>query len=245
MTLHPLTAGLRPGGLGVGGSLPVTYTSRLIAAGATGIWPMQEASGNALDVSGQGNDMLANGVLTYRQAGPGGSLQYAMTGWAAAVYLASAAVAFRATGAFTAGLWFNIPLIGTVCTPINRDNGSTTRVWFAGFNVLALTPWAARLVPTVTDVIGGSPNANATWLFLAVRYTPSTEWAVFRNGAKDGFNTTSIPAALANNTVPLRLGSLGSGGLIATNARIAGAFWAPSALSDATLLALYNAGTPE
>ena len=90
----------------------------------------------------------------------------------------------------------------------------------------------------VTTIASASTVGASSWTFVAGRFDPSTELAVWVNSEKTT-NTTSIPASIFNGTADLEIGSRGGGnGLL--DGKIALVFLCASALSDAYITNLYQ-----
>jgi hypothetical protein len=234
--LAPLRRQLSP--LGVAGGVPVTYAGMLRTLGAVGVWLLQDASGNAQDDSGNSRPLTAGAGLSYRLAGPGGAMPYAIGGFGTTQTLITSDAAVKGTGAFTVGCWVYVTSTAAQFC-FCRDGITFDRVWWCGPNQLG-GPHSARLLPTL-DATGVTATPLNTWHFVAVRYTPSTQWSIWRNGVKDAQVTSSVPASIVSSAAGFSVAN-SLNGQFPLVGRAAGAFYIASSIADADILALYTQG---
>lgn len=171
-----------------------------------GLWPMGiEDGSNVIDQSGQGRALTQDGSPTFPTTGLVSYVNLPTN----SDYLHRASEAgIQITGALTAGGWFRTARAATLSF-INKWNQSAVNYRSWTIRRITGTLIARALVSsngTLETRVDGGVIPDNTWTFLAMRYTPSTELAIFVNRAKS-VNTTSIPAAIYNNTsVFLRFG---------------------------------------
>ncbi len=103
--------------------------------------------------------------------------------------------ALKAINGLTCGGWFqmtsNDHLMGAWQTAANQ-------VWRLFVNSSAPTFYVSSTGANTFSVAAANVTAGQ-WYFVAARYTPSTELAIWLNGTKTT-NTTSIPASLFDST---------------------------------------------
>ena len=113
----------------------------------------------------------------------------------------------------------------------------------------------ARIVPTPAIRAAVSSNGTAettvdstitlaldAWYFLAMRFTPSTELALWVNDNKTT-ETSSIPASIDSNSSDFEIASKDGGSLLMTGRYSLGALCC-AALPDRAIARLYNRGLP-
>ncbi|KKK90530.1 hypothetical protein LCGC14_2722070 [marine sediment metagenome] len=214
-------------------------------------WPM-----SIVRSTGAAEDHAGTSVGLLRQGGP----LYGFDGNAyielgiSNGYMATASSALNITGTeawiasslrgLTIGGWFWVDSTPSV------DNGLVTKAAAPtelGFGLL----WNSSNVPlfhvsgTGSDWpgIGYPAQPLDTWLFIAGRFTPSTEVAIFVNGDK-AINTTSIPAAINVSTQNFEVGRYYNDNNRIIEGRARDVFICTAALSDETLSVLYQATRP-
>lgn len=224
-------------------------TTALKMSGLRGFWPMSsfDENGDAFDFSGQNRTLTYYGNPVYGWDGLVPYIKLDGTG----DYLSRADEAgldilgtetYVENPGLTIGGWFNSISKGASSTGYftkwNTGAGAdmsyalwkasgSNKLWFSVgngatfFNVLSLA-----------DIIDGS------WEFWAGRYTPSSELALFRSGAKS-INTTSIPASILNGVAPLSLGAIGAG-LYLSNIKASCLFLCAAALEDSIIQNFYQ-----
>lgn len=199
-------------------------------------WPMSSVneSGNVLDISGQARTLTNNNAAAravHRDLIPyvsfNGTTQYLSRADEAGLDI---------TGALTIGQWiyFNNAAGASIEWGINKTGASGNFGY--GVRRLATTGLPDFYISSTGSNYPGAAGTDAlaagTWYFLAGRFTPSTEIAVFTN--KDKFvNTTSIPAAIFNSSAALAIG--GSNGAAGLAGRASLGFVCAAALPDAQI----------
>lgn len=166
----------------------MTALSDLIAAdGPTLLWPMQEASGNAIDASGNGRDGTASGI-TYQAAGPE-AIPYSYSFDAGDYVRRAADSAIKATGPISMGGWFYGEQSSTA-NPRNMlgqphsSHGSPyyTNIWQLNSATFSyyLTPGAQFVGATTSAISLATMYQN--WNFIVTTWDMETvRW--YRNGA--------------------------------------------------------------
>lgn len=205
------------------------------------LWPMSSVNeaGNVLDASGQGRTLTNNGGAARFVTAAGmpfinfnGSNQYLSRADEAGLSI---------TGAFTVGGWFNLnALDGSLRGLIAKDNFAGQSSFRLAVNSSNVQFLVARLVDLSSySQVLVSALPLQTWRFVVGRFTPSTELALFVNGAKST-NTTSIVASMADSTVAFEIGRLATNNANIINGNVGLGFVCAAALSDATINRLYH-----
>ena len=143
---------------------------------------------------------------------------------------------------WTIGGWFmidNLPVnVGGV---ISRDGGSAQR----GYSIQVRSTGIFRGSVSLSGVGVTQVNSGAfpigVWQFVALRFKPSVEIAIFVNGTKT-VNTTAIPASTFVSSEPFQIGRTQGSDLLIADAKVRDVFVSQSALSD-ELLALVKASS--
>jgi len=114
--------------------------------------------------------------------------------------------ALQITGQLTISLWFK-----TSTTPsvnkylISKGTGSYTQrnfgIWQSNTNTIR-----AFINGVGAGVTSPLSYADGNWHHLAVTYTPSTSLILYIDGSAVDTNTSSIPAAITNNTSDFEIG---------------------------------------
>jgi len=194
---------------------------------ARGVWPLAavESSGNAFDCSGNVRTLTYNGNPLYGVHnsfvpyldldGTGDSLSRADE--AGHDILGTETYVTAAQRGLMMYLWFwvdavtaNVGLIGKFATAGNQrsyvlriNSASNTLDFIVSSNGTAETTVSSTVALTL-----------GVWNFIAARYTPSTELALW-HGSSTGYtkytNTTAIPASVANSTTRFEIGGMNTG----------------------------------
>lgn len=212
----------------------------LVLPNLRGLWPMSsvDSSGSAMDISGQGRHLANNGTCTFPVYGD--VVPYLETSGSSQYLSRADEVGLSITGAFTVGCWFLADTIGATFGLVTK--------WLSSGNQRSyqlILNNSERVYAYVSGDGTASVNKNATatisagtWHFAAMRYTPSSELAVFLDGVK-ATNVTSIPASCYDSTATFDLGAVGAGSSL-LDGRIALPFVCAAAVSDMQLTALYE-----
>jgi len=202
------------------------------------------ATAQQLDLMG-GHDLTLNAAPTIdiTQAGK----LYEAANWnlvrASSKYLNRAhETALALTNNFSFGVWINpttIPSVGEIYGVIGKGTDSlANRAWLVFFSSFAKLDFRVYNAGGAnTDVISNVAMEAGNWYFVQCRFQDSVETAIFVNGEKSS-NTTSIPSAVRSTA-----GEFGIGRMDATNyfnGKIGIAYLSRSALSDKTMIAIYN-----
>lgn len=204
-----------------------------------GFWPMGAADGsdNANDMSGGARHLTKNGTValpTYNNFVP-----YADYDGSTGYHARATEPALEITGVLTLGGWFWFDRLVT-------DEGLFNKMGAAGNRAYGLQKLSAGDVVRMTVSGDGTALIDAataavstgSWNFIAGRFVPSTEVAVFINNVKTT-DTTNVPATLFNSTAALEVGRLASGGQF-LDGRAALCFLCAANLSDTLLASLFN-----
>lgn len=205
-----------------------------------GLWMASNVneSGNLLDLTGQGRTLTNNASTpraVYNNIVPycdlNGSTQY---------FSRADEAGLDITGALTIGGWFWLDTIAADTALVGKQTPTGNQRGYI-LNALNTTAYAQMLVSV--DGVNNTTVASTTgqgvsrWCFVAGRFTPSTELAVFVNTIK-AVNTTSIPASIFNNTAPLTIGSRAPGQWL--DGRFAIAFLCSAVASDQALATIFQ-----
>lgn len=193
---------------------PILAWSRAISSmqllpGLRGLWGMGsvDETGAVYDHSGQGRTLTNNSAT---QFGVYNNLVPYMIGDGSADYLSRAdAAGTSITGALTLYAWVwtdaippsgNRHVIGQYAAAPNRSY----RLYLTNSGSLrgAMSTNGTTEVAVSSDV----PLVANIWFHQVLRYTPSTELAVFINGIKKS-NTSSIPATIFDGSVAFTIGA--------------------------------------
>lgn len=215
--------------------------------GLRGYWPMNtfDGLGNAIDQSGNARTLTYNGNPTYTfttQGGPyidldgtGDYLSRADEG--GLDILGTESYIASAVRGLTTGAWIYADSTSGVRYVTSKDDNSTQRSWL--FYVNAGVPNVLVFdTASTSNTISGSTVSASTWTHLAMRFTPSTELSIFKNGAEVASTTTSIKASIMNSTVALQWGAHVAGEL--WDGRLGMTFLCAMALSDTAISNIYN-----
>lgn len=201
-------------------------------------WPFNSVNENGqyiYDLSGQGRNLSNTGVT---RSWTGAGVAYGIFNGSSA-YLARASEAgLNITGAQTWCGWFYATSLGTNNHLMGRSDGSTwtnTGLKLEVYNGNTLLN--ASTGASVAQVVGGA-FSTSQWHFVAGRFTPSSELAVFIDGVKN-VNTTSIPASVNNPSVTTTIGATYTPNQYLTG-RAALCCVCAAALPDASLTSLYQ-----
>ena len=201
-----------------------------------GLWAFGSVneSGQVLDHSGQGRTLSNTGAVARAAAG---LVPYAV--FSGANYLSRADEAgLDITGALTFGGWFYATAIGVDQTVLSKWTFTTPQRAYR-INILAGGQGNAYVSSdgtALTQVTSTAVLAAQTWYFMAGRFTPSTELAVFLNDEKTT-NTVGIPAAIFNSSAAFMIGGVNAAASLTGRAALC--FACAAALSDAVVNNLY------
>lgn len=180
-------------------------------ANSKGWWWCDEASGSLIDFSGQGNDLGAVGSPSYRQAGP--KARYLAVGISSGNRFEIADNAsLSITGALTLICWvrFNSLLGEQALVTKWKETGNQRSYAFVKEDA-PLHRLKARLsvdgIATSVDMAGSAIGATLVWYFIAMRFTPSSEVAIWLDKVKS-ILTTGIPASIFDSTAKFILGDI-------------------------------------
>ncbi len=232
--------------LGNGVFLGNVLASYLALPGLVGFWPMssvQRSTGNAYDLSGQGRTLtyVGNPAYTYFN----GLVPYIdLDG--TGDYLARAdetdldiqgneSVFTTGAAGLTMGGWYWLDTTAGTQPLISKDGVSAQRSYnlIFGSGVVQFAAFGAGSNSvSSTEVISA-----ATWYFMAGRFTPSIEVAVFVNNTKT-IDTTSINATLTAGTQSLGIGTDDTTRLLDGRASLV--FLCANALGDDLISSLFS-----
>ena len=171
---------VRPRGLTVTTSLAATEliaidpdVEQIVKATMTNVvgwFPLEDASGNALDVSGDARNLTANGSISYRQDGVLGACCAFTT---TSTFFDRADATFGFTGNFSAGAWVNHDALGAAAGIIGK-RATSNAGW--GISKSAADAFVATVgngasTRTVTSL---TPATAGKWYRVVLTFTQST-----------------------------------------------------------------------
>lgn len=215
-------------------------SAHLYLPGLRGFWPFSstDESENAYDLSGQGRTLTPqNGATT---AVPADSIfPYASLLSSASRYFSRADEAgLDITGELTFGGWFyftTTPASSMGLLSKNEPTGNQRAYTLFKLSTNAIRFQVSSNGTATTAVDSTATVATGTWYFIAGRYTPSSELAIWLDDEKT-INTTSIPAAIFDSSAGFAVGRTDGGNYL--NGRAALCFVCAKALSDDTISVL-------
>ena len=224
----------------------------LALPGLRGFWPMSTVneSGNAYDLSGQGRTLTYTGNPTYNYDGFApyvdldGTGDYLTRGDEAGLDITGTeATVAAAVNGLTMGGWFWVDAftVGQNYGFMGKSNTSGDQrgylLYIGESGVYAGTVSNSGTVAT-TVTIAGSAIVTGGWEFLTMRFTPSTELALFVGDLKYT-NTTSVPASIYGSSEDFQIGAFNAG-TYNLDGRASMCFLSDMLLSDDIILALYG-----
>lgn len=192
--------------------------------GLRGYWPMSafDSSGNAIDQSGNARTLTYNGNPTYNYTTQGGPYcDYDGTGdyhsradEAGLKITGTETYVATAQRGLTLGGWFWFDSTAGQPTLLGKhDNASATGSAY----LLYMISGAANLVvynsSSIYEVVG-SAISTGQWYFVAGRYTPSSELAIWVNETKTTDTSPTPPASLNDVAAAFQIGGRAGGSLI-------------------------------
>lgn len=205
-----------------------------------GFWPFSSINENgaALDLSGQARTLTNNGAAPRATAG---LVPYVSFNGTTQWYSRADEAGLDITGALTIGQWiyFNNAAGASIEWGINKTGASGN----FGYGVRRLATsglpdfYISSTGSNFPSAVGTDALAAGTWYFLAGRFSPSTEIALFVN--QDKFvNTTGIPAAIFNSSAALAFGGSNRAAGLAGRGTLG--FVCAAALPDAMIYNLFE-----
>lgn len=217
--------------------------------GLRGFWPMSsfDEGGDAYDLSGQGRTLSYNGNPTYNRDGLIHYIDFDGTGdylnradEAGLDTLGTDTFVAAARRGMTVGGWFKFD----VAEPAAGEHMMSKRAmagdisWYMAHNVDGTVNFVVSGDCTALIHATSTGTTGTDWCFVAGRYDPSTEVAVFRN-SEIVTTVAGVPAALCNNTTDLNVsGYFNGSALMAGCASLC--FLCATALGTGTIRSLYQ-----
>lgn len=204
-----------------------------------GYWPMSAGytsdARNLVRVDGVDVDLVASAPTTYGQQGLTPYLNLSGSNY---LLLAGGVNNYYSLAtAFTVGGWFYVG--GSAFGTLMSAYKETDRGWrLAARDVNLVEFLISNNGATFIQWRPTAPFTRNTWCFIAARYTPSTEMALWVNNTKYT-NTSSIYASLNPANASLSVGGQADGFNLMTG-RAAHCFVCATALPDVQLQALYS-----
>lgn len=210
--------------------------------GLRGYWPMSvvDYTGKAKDHSGASSDLSRVGSPTfgfdgnsYVQCGAGNDF---LTGFTSQQQITGTeAWIDPAIRGLTLGCWVNVTT-GPVTTEglITRWGGATIKSYLLYFVSGGALRFGVSVDGTASTLVQSGVLTVGQWFFVAGRFIPSTEIAIFVNGVKV-VNTTSVPATLFAGTSVFELGRYLSNNAFILHGKMRDAFLCQAVLADAQI----------
>lgn len=199
-------------------------------------WPMSSVSqlSQAADLSGQARTLSNNGAVTW---GITGVIPHAVFVAASSQYLSRADEAALDGGtALTVGGWFEFDGLGAAAGLLSKwettGNQRGYRIFKADNDTIA---GSISVDGTLVDTITSAAITVAGWYFVALRFTASTELALFVSGVKT--TAASSRATIFNNTGAFEIGRSAGGSYLDGSATLC--FVAAAALPDLIINTFY------
>lgn len=225
------------------------FTAFLDLPGLVGFWPMssvQRSTGQAYDLSGQARHLTYNGNPTYNiyndivpyidLDGTGDFLSRADE--TDLDILGTETIYASAVRGLTLGGWFWTDTAGVQQTFLAKFNAATT-----GSYTLRMTAGNVALflivnsTPAQDFVTHTSAFTSGAWHFIAGRFMPSSEMALFHNGIK--VSQASSSTAIQNSSDAFQVGAR-TGTVDPLDGRASLCFLCANALPDALISALFQ-----
>lgn len=220
----------------------------LALPGLRGLWPMSVVSSTptAIDVSGLGKALAYNGNPTFGYSGLAPCINLDGTG----DFLSRADEAdldiigneaYIASKGLTVGGWFSATALAAVSMLISKNtDAGNQRSWYIFVNTPSNLPtWRISTTgAAVVTLAHTTAMSLATWYFIAARFTPSTEMAIWVNGTKVT-GVAGIPATLFNSSADLQIGA-NNAGINLLNGRASNVFLCASAVPDVQIFNVYQ-----
>lgn len=216
--------------------------------GLRGYWPMGAfgVGGDAIDQSGFSRTLTYTGNPTYNYTTQGGPyLDLDGTGdyltrpdEAGLDILGTETYIASAVRGLTVGAWVYADSVTGVRFINAKDNGTTQRSWIFLIDVGVPTAYIFDTASTFSSITGSTFSAS-TWTHMVMRWIPSTELSIFKNGIEIASTTSSIKASIMNSTAALEWGSQTVGTQL-LDGRLSNCFLCAMALSDTAIDNLYE-----
>lgn len=214
--------------------------------GLRGYWPMGafDSSGNAIDQSGNGRTLTYTGNPGHNFTTQGASyLDLDGTGdfltradEAGLDIIGTESYVNSVVRGLTIGGWFRQDTLGAVDGLIGKWTDSGNQQGYLLLTVAGDITFAISSTgSTSTQYVHPTTISATTWYFIAGRFDPSTEMAIFLNDDKQ-VTTTSIPASIFVNSAALQVGVYNAGAAGTTlDGRVSNLFLCAMVLSDTAI----------
>jgi len=211
----------------------------LLLPGLRAFWPFSSAdqAGSVYELSGQGRTLTQNGNPVFAA---GFLNPLAILDGTGDYFSRADEAGLRITGNLTMMIWVRFDSTASAAETcmskwLYTGNQLSYRLYrsAAGAGTAEISTDGSSITTVAGETIGAT-----TWTHLALRFTASTELAVFVNHVK-AVNTTSIPASIFNSTADFLIGGYGAGSALVTG-RLCLASICAIALSDEIILGKYH-----
>lgn len=221
-------------------------SNHLLLHGLRGFWPMssRDEADNVIDLSGQGRTLTNNSATPFILDG----LRTYANLDGAADYLSRADEAGLEPGAgLTLGCWVWVDAAGADGVIGKWNTVGNQRSYLLRLTATPTFEFVVSSNGTAETSVASAAVTTGRWYFVAGRYRPSTEIALFVNRTKT-VNTTSIPAAIFDSTAAFEIGAH-SGANNFLDGRVSlpwlcGDSLYDSSGTDGMIMTLYDLGRP-
>jgi hypothetical protein len=166
-------------------------------------WPFTsvDENGNVYDVSGQGRTLTNNNTATF---GTSDLRVYGTTNGTDEDFSRADEAGLEFAGAMTAlGWWYFSRASGTEESLMSKAGPLGASGWYFNRGTTDALTWR---INNVSNSTANNLVSQNNWHHCAMRFTPSTEVAIFINGVKTAF-TSSIPASITGNALAFSVNS--------------------------------------
>jgi hypothetical protein len=200
-------------------------------------WPLDEASGDAIDAHGS-NDLAENSGTIGSVAGKVGNARNFVFLDTENFQLADNASLSIGDVDATWAFWIYMETFQDFPTPFSKDEASN-REYGLFFNAGVPTFYAGNDGTSLSQAAWGSALSTATWYFFACRHNKTTDLISFSVNAGTPV-TAALSGGIFDGTAAFRLGNIGASIIFGGYLDEFG-FWKRH-LSDAEITELYNSG---
>jgi hypothetical protein len=217
----------------------MAYKDTVLTYGPIGYWPLDDASGNFADFSGNSRTMTVTGSPTYGQADMTGYTSGGSVDFTASPYAEVADAAWNSiTGAFSICAWFR-------ADTFDSSNGSPILEKYLSNNgyIMRISSGTPKLIIYTlasggNDTVTGATTISASTVYFAVVTYDGTNGRVYLNGSLDAGPTAMRTPA--DNSNPLRMGARGDDATIKWDGRLQHVALWNRALSAGEITGLYT-----
>lgn len=218
--------------------------------GLAGYYPMgvRNGVGHAVEHSGTGSNLLQTGTCStgydgnaFVQLGNGTNYLNVVTTYGITGLEAWISSSLRG---LTVGGWFMLDSLGANSGGlVSKDNATPNRGYYLSATTVPDVVFSVSGDGTVRTFATSAGTTVSEWHFIAGRFTPSSEVAVFVDGDKV-VNVTAIPASINISTGNFEVGRMAGSDVYIQHGKARDVFICASALSDDLIETIRNATRP-